>query len=247
MNGFDLTVLHFVNSFAGHSHLADAIIAHMSEDLLLNGGFVMALFWWAWMNSDGSSHPEKREILIFGLVGSVFSLFIARGLALSMPFRERPLANSQAGVTIPYGFNHSDLMDWSSFPSDHATLFFCLAVTLWMISRRLGVIAICHAVFFVSLPRIYAGVHYPTDILAGAALGGGFAFLATDKHLRSLIATPALKCLHLYPAAFYTVFFLWTFEIAEMFNTVRGFLHPGLHVIEAVFHTFHTLALWTRV
>lgn len=239
MNGFDLTVLHFINSFAGRSHLADAIVGHVSEDLLLNGGFVMALFWWAWMSSDDRARPEKREILISGLVGSVFALFVARALALGLPFRERPMSNPLVGARIPYGLNRSNLMDWSSFPSDHATLFFCLAVTLWMVSRRLGLIALFHAVFVVSLPRIYSGVHYPTDILVGAALGCTVALLATDKRVRSAIATPALACLRLYPAAFYTVLFLWTFEIAEMFNTVRGLIHPGLHIVEAVLHTLH--------
>jgi undecaprenyl-diphosphatase len=246
MNGFDLTVLHFINSFAGHSYLADDIIAHMSEDLLLNGGIVMAMFWWAWMTSDDPAHPEKREILIFGLVGAVLSLLLARSLALSLPFRERPMANPLVGVRIPYGLNRSSLMTWSSFPSDHATLFFCLAVSLWMVSRRLGVIAVCHAVIFVTLPRIYAGVHYPTDILAGAALGSGFALLAAEKHLRSLIATPALKCFRLYPAAFYTVLFLWTFEISELFSTVRSLLHPGL-AVDAVLHAVHALTQFARV
>jgi undecaprenyl-diphosphatase len=245
MNGFDLTVLHFINSFAGRSHLADAIIGHVSEDMLMNGGFVMALFWWAWMNVEDRALPEKsekREILIFGLAGSVISLFLARVLALSLPFRERPFINPLVQAKMPPGFDRADLMNWSSFPSDHATLFFCLAVTLWMVSRRLGVIAMCHAVFVVSLTRLYFGVHYPTDLLAGAALGSGVALLATDKRLRSLIATPALECLRLYPAAFYTVLFLWTFEISEMFKTVLGFYHPSMHIIEAVLHSFHTLS-----
>src|SRR5580704_3722650 len=98
MNGFDLTVLHFINSFQGYSPVLDSIVAHMSHDLLLNGGFVMALFWWAWMGSDDASHPEEREILVFGLVGSVLSLFLARALALSLPFRERPMANPLSGL-----------------------------------------------------------------------------------------------------------------------------------------------------
>lgn len=242
MNGFDLTILHFINSFAGRSRLLDTIVWHMASDLLLSGGFVMALFWWAWMSNDDQKHSEKREILIFGLIASVISLFVARVLALCLPFRDRPMFNPLAGVRVPFGTNIQGLMSWSSFPSDHATLFFCLAVTLWMVSRRLGVIAMCHAVLAVSLPRIYLGIHYPTDILAGAAVGIGVALLATDKRLRSLIARPVLECLRLHPAAFYTVLFLWTFEIAEMFDTVRNLVPPSLHIVEAVLRSFHTMS-----
>lgn len=56
-----------------------------------------------------------------------------------------------------------------SFPSGHAVFIF-LAVTLAAVyypkCRYLYILAFL-AVFF----RIYAGVHYPSDVLAGAALG----------------------------------------------------------------------------
>ena len=63
-----------------------------------------------------------------------------------------------------------------SFPSGHSFASFCLYITLaWLISRRLksaaAAIALWTAailiVLLVGLSRIYLGVHYPTDVLAG--------------------------------------------------------------------------------
>ncbi|GAB2906591.1 hypothetical protein GCM10027047_00980 [Rhodococcus aerolatus] len=58
-----------------------------------------------------------------------------------------------------------------SFPSDHATMAGAAAVGLWLVSRRLGVVAAVLAVVMAAT-RVYVGVHYPGDVLAGLVLGG---------------------------------------------------------------------------
>ena len=58
-----------------------------------------------------------------------------------------------------------------SFPSDHATMAGAAAVGLWLVSRRLGVVATVLAVVMAAT-RVYVGVHYPFDVLAGLVLGG---------------------------------------------------------------------------
>ncbi|MEU9989174.1 phosphatase PAP2 family protein [Streptomyces sp. NPDC048045] len=60
--------------------------------------------------------------------------------------------------------------DWS-FPSNHTAVAAAAAVALFFVSRRLGVIAsVCALAMAVS--RVWVGVHYPHDVLAGALLGG---------------------------------------------------------------------------
>lgn len=64
----------------------------------------------------------------------------------------------------------------SSFPSDHATAAFAIAVAIWLRNRRAGYLALALALT-VSVSRVAVGTHYPSDVLAGAALGGACALL----------------------------------------------------------------------
>ena len=65
-----------------------------------------------------------------------------------------------------------------SFPSGHTTCSLACSWTLFRRApRRLGVPALILAAA-ISLSRLYVGVHYPTDILGGAAVGLGSSALA---------------------------------------------------------------------
>ena len=58
-----------------------------------------------------------------------------------------------------------------SFPSDHATAAGAVAVGLLLANRRWGIVA-CVAALLMAFTRVYVGVHYPGDVIAGLALGG---------------------------------------------------------------------------
>ena len=82
--------------------------------------------------------------------------------------------------------------DWS-FPSGHATnSFACGWVMFRTMKKRYGVPALVMAIL-ITLSRIYVGVHYPTDILAGTAIGicAAEAAIALVKQLRRRF--PAFK------------------------------------------------------
>jgi undecaprenyl-diphosphatase len=63
-----------------------------------------------------------------------------------------------------------------SFASDHATMAGAVAVGLLLVSVRLGLVAV-GAALLMAFARVYVGAHYPVDVLAGLALGGGVAIL----------------------------------------------------------------------
>ena len=62
--------------------------------------------------------------------------------------------------------------DPNSFPSGHtnAAFAFALAVCMTAPKRWMKVAAVCMAVV-MGLSRLYVGVHFPSDVLAGAAIG----------------------------------------------------------------------------
>ena len=74
-----------------------------------------------------------------------------------------------------------------SFPSGHA--LFAAALGLYLCAHTASVGWRCILVFFmvmIPLSRIYLGVHYPVDVLAGSGLGVLLALLATHCRWESL-------------------------------------------------------------
>jgi undecaprenyl-diphosphatase len=82
--------------------------------------------------------------------------------------RGRPMHFDDAGL---FSFKWN-VADWSyqSFPSGHATTAFALAATIGFISERWFYPALALAAA-IALSRVTGGVHYPSDVLAGAVVG----------------------------------------------------------------------------
>ncbi len=65
----------------------------------------------------------------------------------------------------------------NSMPSAHAANFFAATMTLFLFYRR-SLWFMLPLALSVSFSRIYNGVHYPSDVLAGALIGAGYAAAA---------------------------------------------------------------------
>lgn len=64
-----------------------------------------------------------------------------------------------------------------SFPSGHTTAIFSVTVPLMLLSPPLAFILLPVALL-VGMSRIYLGLHYPSDCLAGSLIGSGTALMA---------------------------------------------------------------------
>ena len=128
-----------------------------------------------------------------------------------MPFRERPFQT-------PYGHSEEDLINWNSFPSDHAAVFFALAISIFFAWRVAGILALCYV--FVVI-RLYLGFHDPTDLLAGAFIGLGSASLGRVSVLRKAVGDTAEQWLERSPVSFDACFFILAFQRATIFESTR--------------------------
>lgn len=106
---------------------------------------------------------------VAGTVGVVF-------LAKNMFRRARPY-NALPGVLQRTAIPEHDA-DPYSFPSGHSAVAFALATSTSLSYPRWYVVAPAYAwATTTAVARVWFGVHYPTDILAGAAIGSGVAVL----------------------------------------------------------------------
>jgi undecaprenyl-diphosphatase len=114
-------------------------------------------------------------------------------------------------------------------------LFFCLAVGLWFVSRRLGIVALLHTIVVISFPRLYLGLHYSTDIMAGAIIGLAWSVVANMAFIKTLVLPPTMFWLEKHPMSFYAALFLLTEQIATMFEDARSLAGVILGVLKRWF------------
>jgi undecaprenyl-diphosphatase len=95
--------------------------------------------------------------------------------------RARPFVADPHGVHLFSGHAADP-----GFPSDHATAAFAIAVAILLRKRGWGIAALVLATV-LSVGRVALGVHYPSDVLAGAALGTAAALALSTPPLRTRI------------------------------------------------------------
>ena len=123
-----------------------------------------------------SQHKDSGILLIATVViiGVLFYLILSNVVA-----RPRPTDVVQ-GLTAVIGVSH----DGYSFPNFHALTCFAATTVLWRASgARLFSFSLLYSVI-VCLCQLYFGVAYPTDLLAGAALGIVFALVISYAYGR---------------------------------------------------------------
>jgi membrane-associated phospholipid phosphatase len=223
---FDRVVLESINQWVHVSTWLDNFVAFLSYNNLLKGGLFTIVMWWTWFQCRNTAEGNARRQIVLGiLAGCLLGMMVTRVLTHAFPERVRPLHNTELNMKLAQDQLLSDSADNSSFPSDHATIFFALAVGFCFLSGRLGAAALAYVVFFICLPRIYLGLHYPTDLLAGGVVGTATALAANLPAVRRRFYAPLVQWQYLHPSPFYVGLFLMSYQLDEMFGGVRQLLN----------------------
>ena len=249
MNGFDLTILQFFNRPGFHSPALDTFAAKIAANLLLKGGVVLAVIWALWFSkparaadsavgageaADGEATVDRiRRLILLGFVGTFLALALARGASKMFPASARPL-NYPELFTIPASADTTTnpfFINDNSFPSDHAALFYALATTIFLVSPRTGSIMFVYVTLVVVVPRLYLLLHYPSDIIAGAILGVACVMIASVAGTATTLGRTLLRRVYRWSVShaptFYAALFLWSFSIAELFDSIRRLAQIG--------------------
>ena len=105
--------------------------------------------------------PKTRKTGYAAVLSLIFGVIVTNLLLKNIVARPRPFTEVEG--LIPLIAKPTDF----SFPSGHTTASFAVAlVMLRMLPKKYGIPAVILAAL-VAVSRLYLGVHYPTDVLAG--------------------------------------------------------------------------------
>ena len=163
-SGLDYSAYEAVNGLSGDS-LADDVLVFMATALPLIMVAVVAL---AFLLPFARTRRERRRGAVLATVSAAIALLVNQPIS-HLADRLRPYVAHPAHAHLLIARSHDP-----SFPSDHATGAFALAVAVFLYDRAVGTLLLVLAAV-LAFARVYVGTHYPGDVVAGALIGGAVA------------------------------------------------------------------------
>ena len=152
----DYFIFQKINSLAGKSVCIDSLGIFFAEYL---GYFLVAiLFLFLLKNS-----KKYRPMAVKGFISAFFARFGITELIRFLWDRSRPFVENNVNLLL----NHPAT---SSFPSGHAAFYFGLSIIVYFYNKKAGIFFLI-ASFLISISRVFVGIHWPSDVLAGAVIG----------------------------------------------------------------------------
>lgn len=214
---FDLHSARTLAGFLGRHPVFDYSVQSAIGHHVLGGIPFAAAFFYFWVRDEREDRREELDRLITAILGSLVTIALALWAASLVSWLPPQRQPGLAQLYPHYLFRD---INTNSFPSDSTALFTSVAVGILSINRFAGATLLVAVPFLISLPRMYVGGHYPTDVLAGFAIGVvGYAIarIALDRSLSTRILRFGSRA-GWRRVLLETCVFLWILEVAVSFR-----------------------------
>ncbi len=173
----DWSLLHALNNFLfHHDAVEDPLLFYVNASEALFAATLVILF----LAARGDRHAGWRRAAFAAVLSTALALAVGQVIA-DLVDRVRPFVADPHAVHL-FAAHAAD----ASFPSDHATASFAIAVAIFLRKRNWGIVALIAAAL-LSVGRVAVGYHYPSDVLAGVALGTTAALILWAPPLRTKV------------------------------------------------------------
>ncbi|MBI5032282.1 MAG: phosphatase PAP2 family protein [Chloroflexi bacterium] len=169
----DLWLFHMLNDFVGTIPVLDWIMRALVNDYAIPTALSLAAVWLWFAGDSEEERTRNRRAVIFIALGILFSQALIKDMQ-QYYFRPRPFATE----TVKLLFYRPSV---SSFPSIPIAVAFTFAAGAWYGDKRVAKFLIVLGVLY-ALARVYAGVHYPSDVMGGAVIGAGIVYIIVRLH-----------------------------------------------------------------
>lgn len=173
----DWSLLHSLNDFLfHHDGVEDPLLFYVNVSQALFAATLAIIF----LAARGPRFADWRRAGVAAVLSAGLALAVGKVIS-ELVDRSRPFVADPHGVHL-FSPHAAD----PSFPSDHATAAFAIAVAIVLRKRGWGIVALIAATV-LSVGRVAIGIHYPSDVLAGAVLGAAAALALWWRPLRSRV------------------------------------------------------------
>jgi membrane-associated phospholipid phosphatase len=148
-----------VNDFARSTGWLQGPVTAYAKYGLLVFAALLVVGWWV-------ARPLPARVMAAALLAPVSTVL---AVAINQPIIKH-VAEARPYVVHPGALVLVSKTTDPSFPSDHAAMAGAVAAGLMLVSWRLGLVAAGFAVL-MAFARVYVGVHFPQDVVAGLAVG----------------------------------------------------------------------------
>jgi membrane-associated phospholipid phosphatase len=179
----DAAAYRAVNRLSAHTAWMHWLFIAVAKYGIVLFALALVMAWWIARRSG----PEAVAAVVWAGAIALGALGLAQVIGGAVdrarPYTAMPTAHVLISRTTDF-----------SFPSDHAAVSGAVAAGLLVAARRcdlrqLAGTALAIAVL-MAFSRVYVGVHYPSDVLAGLALGAGVAVVGAPLARRLLDPLP---------------------------------------------------------